>query len=108
MPHLNLISVTVGQSLVLWFNPLSVFSIFSHNDPAFSRVSLDQFYQTYLLIFSTIKTKIYMMYKDLNHLNLTIADKLLGVGSHFSSAIHVWARPVDRDILLTQAVSSQC
>lgn len=26
-----------------------------------------------------------MMYKDLNHLNLTIADKLLGAGSFFSS-----------------------
>lgn len=32
----------------------------------------------YLLIFSIV-----MIYKDLNHLNLTISDKLLGVASHF-------------------------
>lgn len=41
-----------------------------------------------------------MMYKDLNHLSLTIADKLLGVASHFSLAVHVRARPVDIDILV--------
>lgn len=64
-------------------------------------------YQIYLLIFSVIKTKIYVMYKDLNPLSLTIADKLLGVASHFSSAVHVQARPVDIDILM-QENSSCC
>lgn len=61
----------------------------------FGKVSSDEFYQIYLLIFSIV-----MMFKDLNHVNLTMSDKLLGVASHFSYAVHAWARSVDIDILL--------
>lgn len=45
----------------------------------FGKVSSDEFYQMYLLIFSIV-----MMFKDLNRVNLTVSDKLLGVASHFS------------------------
>lgn len=89
-----------------------MFSIFSHKAHAvFAYLGglawTGSIYQIYLLIFSVIKTKIYVMYKDLNHLSLTIADKMLGVASHFSLAVHVRARPVDRDILV-QANPSRC
>lgn len=44
------------------------------------------------------------MYKDLDHLNLTIYDKFLGVASHFLQLFMPWAHCVNIDILLMRDI----
>lgn len=61
-----------------------------------------------LIVLLSIKTKIYVMYKDLSRGSLTITDKLLGVASQFSSAAYAWARSVGTGGLPSPAVNSFC
>lgn len=59
------------------------------------------------LFSSCVKTKMYVMYKDLNHVSLTITVSCLeSVASQFSSAAHAWVRSVNTDSLLVPWIPS--